>query len=130
MILDVKAHTRAEGFTSRLQERAGTTFLLREGRVLPVCGIFIHINSQNCIGPTIRIGQESWCLPYAGFLLTLPLYTLPVKSNITQIDASWLSMQLNFPCFRHVPSGRGSLPPAKPLLHRSICKLFHLSFPM
>ena len=22
---------------------------------------------QNCIGPTIRIGQESWCLPYAGF---------------------------------------------------------------
>ena len=23
---------------------------------------------QNCIGPTIRIGRESWCLPYAGFL--------------------------------------------------------------
>ena len=23
---------------------------------------------QNCIGPTIRIGQESWCLPYAGSL--------------------------------------------------------------
>ena len=22
---------------------------------------------QNCIGPTIRIGQESWCLAYAGF---------------------------------------------------------------
>ena len=22
---------------------------------------------QNCIGPTIRIGGESWCLPYAGF---------------------------------------------------------------
>ena len=22
---------------------------------------------QNRIGPTIRIGQESWCLPYAGF---------------------------------------------------------------
>ena len=21
-----------------------------------------------CIGPTIRIGRESWCLPYAGFL--------------------------------------------------------------
>ena len=20
-----------------------------------------------CIGPTIRIGRESWCLPYAGF---------------------------------------------------------------
>ena len=25
---------------------------------------------QICIGPTIRIGRESWCLPYAGFLLT------------------------------------------------------------
>ena len=23
---------------------------------------------QICIGPTIRIGRESWCLPYAGFL--------------------------------------------------------------
>ena len=23
---------------------------------------------QNCIGPTIRIGQEILCLPYAGFL--------------------------------------------------------------
>ena len=21
-----------------------------------------------CIGPTIRIGPESWCLPYVGFL--------------------------------------------------------------
>ena len=24
---------------------------------------------QICIGPSIRIDQESWCLPYAGFLL-------------------------------------------------------------
>ena len=23
---------------------------------------------QICIGPIIRIGRESWCLPYAGFL--------------------------------------------------------------
>ena len=22
---------------------------------------------QICIGPSIRIGRESWCLPYAGF---------------------------------------------------------------
>ena len=26
-------------------------------------------NLQNCIGPTISIGRESWCLPYAGFLM-------------------------------------------------------------
>ena len=24
---------------------------------------------QNCIGPTIRIGQKILCLPYAGFLI-------------------------------------------------------------
>ena len=24
---------------------------------------------QICIGPSIRIGRESWCLPYAGFLV-------------------------------------------------------------
>ena len=23
---------------------------------------------QICIGPIIRIGRETWCLPYAGFL--------------------------------------------------------------
>ena len=22
-----------------------------------------------CIGPSIRIGRESWCLPYAGFFV-------------------------------------------------------------
>ena len=25
-----------------------------------------------CIGPTIHIGQESWCLPYAGFYVMHP----------------------------------------------------------
>ena len=27
---------------------------------------------QNCIGPTIRIGQEILCFPYAGFLVLQP----------------------------------------------------------
>ena len=26
---------------------------------------------QICIGPIIRIGRESWCLPYAGFLVVV-----------------------------------------------------------
>ena len=26
---------------------------------------------QVCIGPIIRIGRESWCLPYAGFLVLI-----------------------------------------------------------
>ena len=30
---------------------------------------------QNCIGPTIRIGQEILCLPYAGFFLDIHLFT-------------------------------------------------------
>ena len=36
---------------------------------------------QNCIGPTIRIGRESWCLPYAGvFFLTTRIFNwiLPI----------------------------------------------------
>ena len=28
---------------------------------------------QICIGPSIRIGRESWCLPYAGFFLEQPI---------------------------------------------------------
>ena len=27
---------------------------------------------QICIGPIIRIGRESWCLPYAGFFSLQP----------------------------------------------------------
>ena len=30
---------------------------------------------QICIGPIIRIGRESWCLPYAGFLYTTKIST-------------------------------------------------------
>ena len=30
-------------------------------------GFFVEKNHATCIGPTIRIGRESWCLPYAGF---------------------------------------------------------------
>ena len=29
----------------------------------------LYLNLQICIGPTIRIGRESWCLPYAGFFV-------------------------------------------------------------
>ena len=37
---------------------------------------------QICIGPTIRIVQESWCLPYAGFL-RIPSQLFPRQNNIT-----------------------------------------------
>ena len=32
---------------------------------------------QVCIGPIIRIGRESWCLPYAGFFCS----SLPQSSS-------------------------------------------------
>ena len=66
----------------------------------PVCGIvFITRPLQNCIGPTIRIGQENWCLPCAGFCLDsvlikenknkkngwTPLITDPPSSSFTTL---------------------------------------------
>ena len=37
--------------------------------VFPLCGIFFITQAlQNCIGPTICIGRESWCFQYAEFL--------------------------------------------------------------
>ena len=36
---------------------------------------------QVCIGPIIRIGRESWCLPYAGFLVS---YLLVVPLGYVQ----------------------------------------------
>ena len=32
-----------------------------------------HVTSQNCIGPTIRIGREIHCLPYAGFFIVVSI---------------------------------------------------------
>ena len=31
---------------------------------------------QNCIGPSIRIGQEIQCLPYLGFFLVVRLFRI------------------------------------------------------
>ena len=36
---------------------------------------------ENCIGPTIRIGREIQCLPYAGFFLVFMLLGLIVFGN-------------------------------------------------
>ena len=36
---------------------------------------------QTCIGPIIRIGRESWCLPYAGFLLLIWAITKGSRLN-------------------------------------------------
>ena len=37
---------------------------------------------QNCIGPTIRIGQESWCLLYAGF------FVVTLKETMYECEAT------------------------------------------
>ena len=36
---------------------------------------------QICIGPNIRVGRESWCLPYAGFFLDQI-----IKYTTTELD--------------------------------------------
>ena len=38
---------------------------------------------KNCIGPTIRIGRESWCLLYAGFFSSKPLFGRPGRGTIS-----------------------------------------------
>ena len=52
-----------------------------------------------CIGPTIRIGRESWCLPYAGFLIDAypklsdkSLITLS-KNTIASIDSDNIRLE-------------------------------------
>ena len=56
---------------------------------------------QICIGPIIRIGRESWCLPYVGFFLlkndnklitlfqTLPQYIPNSKCILGQSSKSF-----------------------------------------
>ena len=45
---------------------------------------------QNCIGPTIRIGRESWCLPYAGFFRQSS-YCLHCRPPVSLEEGSWES---------------------------------------
>ena len=51
---------------------------------------------KNCIGPTISIGQERWCLPYAGFLYSK---SHPAKTDniylITDCSTSCMSVLLS-----------------------------------
>ena len=37
--------------------------------------------SQNCIGPTLRIGQETQCLPYAGYFKIQKIHENPLQKN-------------------------------------------------
>ena len=39
---------------------------------------------QICIGPTIRIGRESWCLPYAGFFRSISALLLFSYTHVNQ----------------------------------------------
>ena len=41
---------------------------------------------QICIGPNIRIGRESWCLPYAGFFWFVYRLKIFCKRQIAAID--------------------------------------------
>ena len=43
---------------------------------------------QICIGPIIRIGRESWCLPYAGIFNKFSIYV--VGEHSVKILSFWL----------------------------------------
>ena len=45
---------------------------------------------QSCIGPTIRIGQESWCLPQAVFFKKLRGKGSEIYTDITTYSTNWL----------------------------------------
>ena len=53
---------------------------------------------QICIGPTIRIGRESWCLPYAGFFLEIinwgKSYPDPESGCTKRSWQSWVSCSI------------------------------------
>ena len=55
---------------------------------------------QICIGPTIRIGQESWCLPYAGFLLNA-LDIVNIQNIIKNNFYGGLILQKHCFCFNY-----------------------------
>ena len=65
---------------------------------------------QICIGPTIRIGQESWCLLYAGFFLPSPIFPcLPIHKESCSLYHSTTTWTLQHTIeprhmsFRHIP---------------------------
>ena len=41
---------------------------------------------KNCIGPTIRIGRESWCLPYAGFFPCLVIVSFKIATSSLRLS--------------------------------------------
>ena len=60
---------------------------------------------QVCIGPIIRIGQESWCLPYAGFFETgpgCPIFQLYLESG--HIPARFAIKRMTIIFFRYILS--------------------------
>ena len=54
---------------------------------------------QICIGSTIRIGRESWCLPYAGFFEN-------VLSQIIFLSMLIEEYQIIFSTFLHLKNQR------------------------
>ena len=52
-----------------------------------VTAIFFSFSQpiQICIGSTIRIGRESWCLPYAGFFIIFFMVDQRVSGSPTYI---------------------------------------------
>ena len=72
---------------------------------------------QICIGPTIRIGRESWCLPYAGFLG----HTFKFHANLLHnlVHSGALALALTLALTLTLALSLSLAPPAPPS-----CRLF------
>ena len=68
---------------------------------------------QVCIGPIIRIGRESWCLPYAGFFMMMMMTTK------TTTMAKKTTTKTTMPVFRVFPFTKDSTMQAA-LLHSDV----------
>ena len=72
--LSTNADRRTDTNLKRLRDSSKK---IKKFKKMTGCVIFLKKNKkkkrkitqplQICIGPSIRIGRESWCLPYAGF---------------------------------------------------------------
>ena len=56
--------------------------LSEKNAILLVLQIEYKVPFQICIGSTLCIGRESWCLPYAGFLITILIYILIILEPV------------------------------------------------
>ena len=82
-----------------------------------------------CIGPTIRIGRESWCLPYAEFFLQFTEFKLKAPPYSKTLYYSRIFTSRAPPPFRSIYNqDRGNSSHGKVALEKCKISIFFLLF--